>query len=62
MKKLQDNIHKYFSKDDYGILGLGQCTKKLNILGNKVDFLSKIGIIKPSGVSIWRNFTRVAHK
>jgi len=32
------------------------------MLGDKIDFLSKIGYVKPSGVMLWRNFSRIAHK
>jgi len=60
--KLEKHMYDYFSKTDNGIHGLGQCTRKMNRLGNKIDFLSKIGVIRPSGVSLWRNFTRIAHK
>lgn len=53
-KKLRKNFSLYFSDKMYGLHGLGQCARKVNFLGNKVDFLSKIGVIRPSGTNIFR--------
>lgn len=61
-KMLHNHIHKYFSKDGIGFHGLGQSTRKLHMLGDKIDFLSKLGYVKPGGVYLWRNFSRIAHK
>lgn len=53
-KKLKKNFGVYFSDKMNGEHGLGQCARKVNFLGNKVDFLSKIGVVRPSGTNIFR--------
>jgi len=55
-------VSRIFSSKPYGVKGLGQCTKKVNDLGEHgIDFLSKLGCYYQGAVYIFRNFERIAY-
>lgn len=59
LPSIRRGVAKLFSAKKYGIHGLGQCTRKINELGLNVDFLSKLGCIRPGYAYLHRQAQRI---